>query len=166
MPFLVDGNNLMFALRKAGVDAGRQKICTLLAALAKTANTSVAVVFDGPKPPPAVLRQMEYPAIEIAFSELAKADELIVARIKANSAPRRLVVVSSDHEIRIPAQHRRCQVIRSEDFVPLLLEAVNPPPQRPREPREKYQGLTDDEAKKWIKEFGLDDEEETGREPR
>jgi hypothetical protein len=96
--------------------------------------------------------------LEILYSLYRSADELLLERIAANTAPRRLVVVSTDHEIRKAAKHRDCQTVTSEEFVPLLfqrLERLSRP--RANEPSEKRQGLTPEQAQEWLKELGLDD---------
>ncbi len=154
MPIIVDGNNLMFALRKAGQDVGRDGVATLLAPLA-SGKERVCVVFDGPAPRFGN-RELAQTNLEILYSFDRSADELVLERITANTAPRRLVVVSTDREIRKAAQHRGCQDITSEDFVPLLfkmLERQSRP--RVREPSEKREGLSPEEAEKWIKDLGL-----------
>ncbi|MFB3890527.1 MAG: NYN domain-containing protein [Phycisphaerae bacterium] len=157
MPLLIDGNNLMFALRKAGVDAGRATVCNLLANLAG-GGQRVCVVFDGRPASGPLAEQIDEPSVEVVYSGGRVADDLLIERIKADTAPRRLVVVSTDHQVRQAARHRRCQSIRSEDFVGPLLEASQPrPPKKQGEPSEKFRGLSEEEASQWLREFDLDD---------
>lgn len=156
MPFLIDGNNLFHALRKAGIDAGRGKICEMLAPLAVGKET-VTVVFDGRRPRGWGVPEDTRQRVEILFSDAATADDLILDRIEDNTAPKRLVVVSTDRRIRQAARRRRCRIVLSEDFIALLLAASEPAPPRPREPGEKYRGLTEEESQRWLEEFGLGD---------
>lgn len=68
------------------------------------------------------------------------ADDVIIAEIKASTAPRRLTIVSSDNEIRREARRRGCRSIKSETFLQQLQSDAGPaarpgpaPPARPPE---------------------------------
>ncbi len=156
MPFLIDGNNLMFAMKKVGVNVGRDGLCKLLAMLAQRGER-VCVVFDGPPPHGRHGEYIEETAVEVIYSEKQPADEIIEDLIAENSAPRRLTVVSTDHEIRRAARRRRCQGIRSEDFALMLVELREAPPKPKRvEPGEKWKGLGQGQTQEWLREFGID----------
>ena len=158
MPYLVDGNNVQYAMRKAGLDMARSLLCNLMDTLAR--QDRVCVVFDGPQPPHGLLQQLSHENVEMIFSEHRKADELILDRIRHDSAPRRLVVVSSDHEIRQLAHQRQCRMLKSDEFVQLLLDVDQaPPPPKRVEPAGKYQGLSGSETQAWMHEFHLDEDE-------
>ncbi len=154
--YVIDGNNLMHALAACGEEVGRYGLCKLLSPLAR--RESVTVAFDGPRPEGQMDRQIRELGVEVVYAPGRPADERILARIGADSDPRRLAVVSTDREIRTAARRRRCKVIRSEDFAPQLLAerraAAEPPP--PAEPPEKRRGLSPGETKRWLREFGLD----------
>lgn len=155
MPFLIDGNNLLYALQNAGIDVGRGGLCNLL--VKALPREQVCVIFDGPPPTAATHEQMLQTGVEVIFSGRRSADDLVMERIAACSAPRRLVVVSTDHEIRAAAQHRRCIVSRSEEFsqkLKGLLERVQRPPVQ-TEPPQKRAGLTAEETSAWLREFGI-----------
>jgi predicted RNA-binding protein with PIN domain len=159
MPYLVDGNNLFFAFRKAGEAMGRSGLAQRLGQLADITGQRVAVVFDGPAPQGALAEQVGDERIEVVFAGARTADAVLCERIEADSAPRRLVVVSTDHEIRRAARRRRCHGIRSEDFLDILAAMIERS-ERPRkgEPPQKRQGLTSQQAREWLKEFNLDEE--------
>lgn len=160
MPYLVDGNNVIHALAADGVDVGRQSLCRLLAALQKQGQ-NVRVVFDGPPPPPGLARQIDETGVAVDYAEARSADELIVEHINADSAPRRLTVVSTDRELRKAARRRRCGHITSEDFARMLVEIDqrrrSAAATRPPEPKEKRHGLTEEQTRWWLREFGFDD---------
>jgi hypothetical protein len=158
MPIVVDGNNLTFAFRKMGLSMGRVGLCRMLEMLAQRGER-VCVVFDGPENEPSL--QPHAPHVEMLFAAPLSADEVIQERILADTAPRRLMVVSTDKELRKAARRRRCQGVRSEDFVQALLRiAAAPPKPPPAEPPEKRQGLTDQQTSDWMREFGLEDKDE------
>jgi hypothetical protein len=154
VPFLIDGNNVLFALKKAGTEANRIGLCRHLGELAR-AGEKVTVVFDGPPPQGPLAREVDEPGVTIYFSSGRTADEVIAELILADTAPRRLTVVSTDHEIRRNAHKRRCPTLDSEAFAEILLSP--PATRRPGEPAEKRQGLlSEEETEAWLKEFHLD----------
>ena len=159
MPILIDGNNLLHALASAGSDPGRGGLCRMLGELAARGER-VRVVFDGTPPTAPLAEPIGDDRIDVAWSGRQTADAVIVADIAADTAPRRLTVVSTDHEIRAAARRRRCRSVRSEDFARALLLTVNRPPLRLSvEPPEKHAGLAEGEADRWMEELGLTDVE-------
>ena len=153
MPILVDGNNLLHALAKVEACDDRQQLVSMLE---KLADQDVTVVFDGRAPRGPRQPQVVAARARIIFGGRDEADEHIIDLIAENTAPRRLVVVSTDRRIRAAARRRRCQAVRSEDFIDALLAAQQPRPRRPGEPQQKFRGLSDDESRRWLEEFGLD----------
>lgn len=146
----------MYALHEAGTPAGRGGLCALLTELAASGE-KVCVVFDGPAPSEAAMTQLAEHGIDLAFSGHKSADELIVQRIAADTAPRRLTVVSTDRVIRRAGRKRRCKVQASEEFARALLRAARPAEKRkPLEPREKRHGLRPEQTRAWLREFDLD----------
>jgi len=157
VPFLIDGNNLIHALRQAGIEVGRVGLRQLLGRLS-SGGEKVQLVFDGPPPAEVPGGQSDDRGLEVAYSAARSADELIVERIAGDTAPRRLTVVSSDREIRRAARRRRCRLATSQDFIEFLLRAlVRRAKSRPAEPPEKRKGLTAEQARRWLRELGLDE---------
>ncbi len=153
MPILVDGNNLAHALGLGGDDSGRIGVCRLLTIPAKRGER-VTVVFDGPHSPPNVAELISECPVEVCYSGLRSADELIIEFISADTAPRRLTVVSTDREIRGAARKRRCPSITSEQFADVLERAAAKAPRRD-EPPEKRTGLRGKDTEDWMREFGF-----------
>lgn len=152
MPYLIDGNNLMHAV---GADVGRTGLCKLLGPLVE-AGQRVCVVFDGSSPPPGMAQQIDDTSIEAYYSGKRTADEVICERIAADSAPRRLVVVSSDRQIRAAAHRRRCVRLTSAEFAASLERLVEARHRRHQtEPVEKRLGLSEEQLEEWLREFGL-----------
>ena len=186
MPYLIDGNNLQHAMKKAGLDLARSGLCALLSVLAKRPPRvavrpretgapadrrrttgprrpeAVTIVFDGPAPQGPLARQIEAPLVRILYAAPEKADEVIVRLIDADTAPRRLIVVSTDRAIRKAARRRRCVSRLCEDFLDDLLRANRPGGfTSPAEPRQKTQGLSSpDQTRQWLTEFGYPPEED------
>ena len=156
MPYLIDGNNLLHALAERGGPIGQMALCRRLEALA-AAEGPVWVVFDGPPPAGPAAGELDALAVRAQWSGRREADEILLRHIAASTAPRRLVVVSTDGQIRRAARRRRCKVVRSEDFARQLLRPAPPP--APAEPHEKRHGPDPDQAAAWLREFGLADDE-------
>jgi len=158
MPYLIDGNNLIFAMMEVGPEIGRLGLCRLLATLVQ-AGQKVRVVFDGPPPPAPTAQQLIDTGIQASFCPKAPADREIIELIREDSAPKLLTVVSSDREIRRAAAPRRCKSISSEDFARSLCKippvSDGPPLPGHGEPNEKRKGLRPEQTKRWLKEFGL-----------
>ena len=107
MPLLIDGYNLLHATGIVGPGHGagrlRAERLALLNFLAESIDPAelphTTVVFDAREAPPGLPRQSwSIGGITVRFAtQYESADELIEELIQAASAPRRLVVVSSDH---------------------------------------------------------------------
>ena len=161
MPYLIDGNNLMYAVKAVWKDIGRVGLCQLLGAYIDATDETVCLVLDGCPPPHGVAQQMAHPRLEILYGCDQTADEVLKAHILHHSSPRRLTVVSTDHEIRQAARHRRCEWLASEEFAPELVrvyEAGRKPAAPPAEPAEKQSGLTPEQTAQWLRELGVEDE--------
>ena len=67
---------------------------------------------------------LEHRGITVRFAaQYEEADELIEELIRADSAPRRLVVVSSDHRIQRAARRRRAKAVDSDVWYAELVRA-------------------------------------------
>ena len=156
VPYLIDGNNLMFALSEVHGEVGRQGLCRLLCDLAAAAQR-VHVVFDGP-PPDGPANQGDQTSLTVDYAAGRTADALIREHSAAESAPRRLTVVSTDRQIRRAARRRRCPAVTSEEFAQSLLAMPHPDEKSPSpEPPEKRRGLSPEQTQKWLREFGFDE---------
>lgn len=108
MPMLVDGYNVLWhpmPVTLAGLDeAGLAQLLSRGA----FARDRVTIVFDG-QPKGIDASEAAAARATVLFSGPGKsADDMIIDRIAADSAPRRLVVVSDDREIQKAARRRRC----------------------------------------------------------
>ncbi len=168
MPLIVDCYNVLRAdlpPTMAGMDEAG-----LCRALAKSrwyrqraggAGAGVVVVADGrPKPMGAAVSPVEGVELLYAHQVLGpgrSADEVIVRRVRASSAPKRLTVVSSDREIRAAARARGAKDLPSDVFIAQLMRdhakgVVGPrPPARPR-----VDPLDAESVDAWLEAFGVD----------
>ncbi len=160
MPYLIDGNNLMPALADAGPDLGRESLCRMLQPLLQQGGL-VRVVFDGSAPPAGLAAQIEQTGVKAIYAGQQTADAVILKWIAQDTAPKLLTVVSTDKEIRRAAERRRCKAVTSQEFA-LKLIHINAALQKPKTPRSaeskgKQKGLSEQETRRWLKEFGFED---------
>lgn len=159
MPVLIDGNNLLFAALENDPERppSRSTLCRLLGRWARRTGEKVAIVFDGPAPNPALARQTGNADVAVSFSGGGvSADEVLARAINAHSAPRLVLVVSSDREVARVARRRKAKTARSDAFWTAVLRDLKRPQPRSIEPAEKHRGLASDATEGWLREFGLD----------
>jgi predicted RNA-binding protein with PIN domain len=160
MPIIIDGYNLLRAVEKMesfSPDLTDVWLCRMIAAYLRQIDETGCVVFDGIGPPDKEIFE-DISKLEIIFSGRNKdADRVIEDKITANTAPRRLVVVSSDRRLRAAARKRRATAVKAETFWENIIAEANRKP-KPREPRAKREGISESETNQWLKSFGLDED--------
>jgi predicted RNA-binding protein with PIN domain len=123
MPLLIDGYNLMHAAGIVGSGPARTSLersrIALLNFIAKTVDIvterNVTVVFDAAGAPPGLPPRIAYRGLDVQFAKgYADADELLETLIRAETSPRQLTVVSSDHRVQRAAKRRRSTAIDSD----------------------------------------------------
>ena len=166
----------MFALRGVDLEVGRGGLCKLMGRFAdqggkdsrRTAPKKVRVVFDGTPPYGPLAKQIHDERIDVKYAAGRTADDIIIEYIAADSAPRRLTVVSTDHEIRDAARRRRCKIETSEEFAKTLLRMLERSRQtmssQSAEPPEKRVGLTPEQTRAWLRELNVEEEKFDARE--
>jgi len=157
---IVDGNNLLWALHERFDEreiASEIDLCRVLSRYFALMAEEGQVVFDGAGP----ARRDDFESVshvEIIFAGFHKdSDSLIEEKIKANTAPRRLTVVSSDRRLRKAAVARKAAAVKSEDFWEEVQKELRRRKPRKKEPQGKQEGLTEGETQQWMDLFGLDE---------
>jgi len=159
MPLLVDCYNVLHVTMPpplAGLDEGG--LCRAIVAAGLHRDGTAVVVADG-RPKPLGETASPVAGVELIYAGAERtADDVIIERIGADSAPRRLTVVTNDREIVRAAKRRRCKVLSSERLVGTLTRAVAasgaapPPPPTGAAPG----GLPRAEVDAWLERFDLD----------
>ena len=156
--FIIDGHNLLHSIPE--VDEGSKSIsdiqlCRIVGRYLKLIGEKGEIIFDGTGP----RDKSEFDNIsnlEVFFAGLGTdTDTIIEDKIRANTAPKRLTIVSSDRRLRKAAQARKVTVMKSELFWNNLQKQLSRK-KGIREPAAKRQGLTDSETKQWLEFFGLE----------
>ena len=157
---IVDGNNLLWALHERFEEreiATEVELCRVLGRFFAATAEDGQVVFDGGGP----ASKGDFDSVtnvEVVFAGFHKdSDSIIEEKIKANTAPRRLTVVSSDRRLRKAAALRKATAIKSEDFWAEVQKELRRRKPQKKEPMEKNEGLTESETEHWMDLFGLDE---------
>ena len=156
MPFIIDGYNLLRSVQgyEEYASYDEEMLCRVLSEYLKRVRNQGQIIFDGIGPPDkSGLGGIEN--LEVYFSgEDLEADDVIEDKIISSSAPKNLIIITSDREIRIAASHRKCTSVPSDIFWLSLTEQLEK--KLPiREPKEKREGITEKETEDWMDEFGL-----------
>ncbi len=113
-------------------------MCRILADFLRCVQDRGKIVFDGIGPPDK--RELGgIHGVEVYFSgEHHEADDVIEEKILENTAPKSLVVVSSDNRLRRAAAKRKATAIGAEAFWAYMCEQLEKQANRPApEPSEK-----------------------------
>jgi len=171
MGLLIDGYNLLHAsgilprgIGPTTLQRSREALLNFLAeSLAPAVIGRTTVVFDAGTSASGRVRSAEHRGIQVRFSAgKADADDLIEELIRADSAPRRLTVVSSDHRIQRAAQRRRAAAIDSDRWLADVWRSRAASPGATGRPSPDTEskpsgGLSQYEVQVWLRRFGIEE---------
>ncbi|KAA5544422.1 NYN domain-containing protein [Roseiconus nitratireducens] len=131
------------------------------------------VVFDAADPPRDRPDRYTQQGIDIQFAvRHASADELLQEIIRAHHTPKRLMVVSSDHQVQLAAKRRGAKFFDSQPWLDDLTDGklhlavkLPQPPGNPSDQdggagqgtRQKPGPVAPEEVSDWLREFGFED---------
>jgi hypothetical protein len=156
---IIDGNNLLWAMHESFEEreiTNEIELCRILSKYFAQIGDPGQVVFDGSGP--ADKSQFDNIGhLEVFFAGFhSDSDTIIEEKIKVNTSPRRLTIVSSDRRLRKAASARNAAAVKSEEFWERVRRELGRKHPRRKEPEEKREGLTEGETDKWLEAFGLD----------
>jgi predicted RNA-binding protein with PIN domain len=166
MSLVIDGYNLLHAsgilgrgVGPGGLERSRGALLGFLAeSLDEQELSQTTVVFDAREAPPGLPRVVQHRGMTIRFAEPGSdADTMIEGLIQADSSPRRLIVVSSDHRLHRAARRRRAKAIDSDKwYAEILRRRIDR--LRRKSPGQKPAGPpSESEVHFWLRQFGLED---------
>jgi uncharacterized protein len=161
---IIDGYNLLHAsgvigrgVGPGGLARSRQALLAVLSAsLESDQRACTTVVFDSGAAGRGLPHDQQWHDMAIRFAaQHASADAMIEELIQANTAPRRLVVVSSDHRLQRAARRRRAQAIDSDRWFAELLATRRrrQSAAMPAEVAKPFEQLTPAEVEYWLAQF-------------
>jgi predicted RNA-binding protein with PIN domain len=111
MPWLVDGSNVLGAMRlDRHADDAKRYLASRVAAFARAKRTKATLFFDGNEPP-SFARHLG--ALTVVFSGTRKADELIVERTREGRGAN---VVTSDRGLGARIAGRHVTIVSARQF--------------------------------------------------
>lgn len=154
MPLVIDAYNLLHAALGAaggGRDLGLAGLAQLLGR-SRYAGQPATLVCDGQR---LDLAGERVGGVRVLFAGSGHdADSIIEHLVARDSAPGRLIVVSSDRRVQAAGKRRRCTVMSSETFLTQLLrDAASAQAPAPPSPRERVP-LGSSEVAYWVSAFG------------
>jgi len=154
---IIDGHNLLHAIKK-GEDAqtiSETQLCRVISRYLKLTGEKGEIIFDGTGPADKSGFD-NISNLEVLFSgRNSDTDTVIEDKIRADTAPKRLAIVSSDRRLRKAAQVRKATAVKSEVFWAGLEKQLSR--KRPaEEPAAKREGLSESETRQWLKFFNLE----------
>jgi predicted RNA-binding protein with PIN domain len=160
MPVIIDGYNLLWSLQKTGQEEAEAVdevgLCRILGRYFKLRSETGQIIFDG-NGPADKSGFNNVTNLEIFFSGFAgDADDVIENKIKADTAPKRLMIVSSDRRLIKAAHARKAEAVKSEEFWKMVQKQLAKK-KHEAEPEGKRRGLSPGETKQWLKFFDLDE---------
>ncbi|MBL8828365.1 MAG: NYN domain-containing protein [Planctomycetaceae bacterium] len=162
MPLLIDGYNLMHAAGIIGSGPARTSLERSRIALLKfiaeqvdiVAERQVTVVFDAAGAPPGLPPRLAYRGLDVQFAKgYADADELLEVLIRADTSPRQLTVVSSDHRVQRAAKRRRCLALDSDVWYEQVRQAHHARQRAESEPSPVDEKSIDPGVAYWLEQF-------------
>jgi predicted RNA-binding protein with PIN domain len=158
VPYLIDGYNLLRAVQsihEGYAEINEDGLCRILSEYIKIKRSRGQIIFDGIGPPDRSIL-CGYGNLEVYFSgQRLEADDVIEDKIESNTAPKRLIVVSTDRRVRSAANSRRAVAVRSNLFFDDVIKVLDKSKITP-EPKQKRHGLTEAETEAWLDIFDLD----------
>ncbi len=129
MPYLIDGHNLIGAMRDIRLSDpnDEMKLVNKLRSYAARKGKKLTVIFDGGLPGGKSIASNDKVTVIFAAYEHSSADKLIAARIKRLRDPQGWTLVTSDQELLGLAKSYRVRAIRSAAFADRLAHLPDPP---------------------------------------
>ncbi len=161
MALLIDGYNLLhvtdiFAEAGPGTELHRSRLALLnflASAIGKRERAETTIVFDAAGAPPGLPRTLTHDGITVHFARRhSDADEMIEDLLEQCTAPRALVVVSSDHRVQRAARHRGATYIDSGQWYAERLAARHNE-ERAKESAKPTGSPAPEELAYWLREF-------------
>lgn len=156
MSLIIDCYNVLHTTMPphlAGLDESR--LCHLLMA-SPFRGTKITIVCDG-KVKPHTPTVSPVDGVKLIYSGPHRsADDLIIKQIGVDTAPRRLIVVSSDRQIQKAARRRRAKIMPSGELIKILSRlSTSAPDGAAPSPA----SLSPQEVEHWLSQFDLKGDE-------
>lgn len=169
MSLIIDGYNLLYAAGIGGQweteDSFQQDRIALLESLRSVIDprelSKTTVVFDSQVALPHLPKVFHHREIEVRFSYgYPDADALIERMIQEHTAPKRLMVVSSDHRVQRAARRRKASTMDSDAWYRWMIRRRNERQAAATAAPRPMPAVSEGELDQWLKFFGEIDQDE------
>jgi uncharacterized protein len=159
VPYVIDGHNLLFAVRGCSdqyLGLNAEFLVQFLHEYMRRSRDRAELFFDGTGPFDKSFFN-RFHNLNVHFSgEYHEADDLIEYLVEDHSAPSGLVVVSSDRRVKLAAKRKRAKTIDALDFWEQVVSVIDRPEKPNPEPGAKRTGgLSKGETDEWMDIFGI-----------
>lgn len=155
---IIDGYNLLFAIEEQPknpnqLEGMRERLIQKLRNYCQKKKCEARIYFDAKTMEMITsIRKVTLGQIEVLYTR-ESADSEIKASLRG-SAKASMTVITSDRDVLDYAQRKGVKFMRSQEFLKEL-SSVEPPD---RFQIAKESGISEEEAKYWMKEFGIEEE--------
>jgi predicted RNA-binding protein with PIN domain len=156
MPYLIDGNNLIGAIRDIDIrdPAGREKLTRILSRYQKAKGNRLVIVFDGP-PPDGVKPDMHYGSVRVMYAgPESDADSRIRKFISNARDTSSYIVVSSDKQVYSYCKWAGAKAMRAREFYTDVVAALE---RQAAKDSQNDGSMKEEELDDWLEYFGLED---------
>ena len=162
MALLIDGYNLLhvsdiFAGEGPGTELHRSRIALLdflAASIDARERDKTTIVFDAAGAPPGLPRTMSHEGMTVHFARRhSDADEMIEELLEQCTAPRALIVISSDHRVQRAARRCGATFVDSEHWYAELRAARTQRPETDAALSDRDDKATPEDVAYWVDEF-------------
>lgn len=169
MAIIIDGYNFLFADRRemsklptGELERMRNDFLGRLARLRAIEDATMTVVFDGAgNPGEAFTREFNHHGVKVIFSDRqGNADAEILRILSESNAARDATVVTDDNELRAAAKRLGARPSSTEEYKRHMRQTFQSQRQAHKEPMEKFEGVPANEVEFWMRQFGVDPDEE------
>ena len=163
MPLLIDGYNLVYCAgipgRGFGIGQLERSRLGLLRFLVESLGpkelAQTTVVFDARGAPPGLPRSFLYHGMTVRFAAgHESADAMLEELIEAETSPRQLTVVSSDHRVQRAARRRGARAVDSETWHGEIARRRAPQPTTTKTEPKPVPPLPAEDVAQWLEQFG------------
>jgi predicted RNA-binding protein with PIN domain len=167
MRILIDGYNLLHVsgilrrgLGPGSLERARTALLNRLAALLPPEERAgTVIVFDAKEGPRDLPTEFAHQGMIVRFArDFEEADDLLEYLIRTHSAPRQLLVVSSDHRVQKAAKRRKAKTNDSEPWLQQLHLTASVVEIHDSGTDLRREELDPKQVVKWMREFGFEDE--------
>lgn len=158
MALIIDTCNVLHRTGILPPDLAGGDVSSLLSLLSSSRYARKSTILACDWGPNNQKKESTEPWVRYVFPKHGKsADEIIIELVELSSAPRKLLVVTSDRRVAALARRGRARVIDSDRFLEQLAADAHRASSAPRS-ESKVTQVRDQDAQAWLDQFGVDEE--------